>query len=361
MRSLFLGALGAVLLASAVAGPSPAATRCLPMQAAPGDFLKPKAAAGVAGVFASSFFELHDETGRVLNLSHGVDLSDHNRPDYDKLKACGATFAIIKLYPDNPRFNTAQIKALDRRQIAVIPYYYLEMPGPYKYFPEKFLSDEPLERIIADTTATGQADAQTFLNTYDQLFGADRSSSVAGLSGMVIALDVEEAIQTDTPAAKKARKGYPAPPKDPEAYYRYGQAYTAMVASWVKTILAARPDATILFYTYPDMYMTYLSAARPEDLLVIHGLPVWLAEYTDHGGDLKDTLNTYNLKGAQRLCLSSTAGNKCVVHQYTGRGSFAGSYVDLNRFFPVVKVRDGAGWQFVRKVEYVQPAPAPGH
>jgi hypothetical protein len=33
--------------------------------------------------------------------------------------------------------------------------------------------------------------------------------------------------------------------------------------------------------------------------------------------------------------------------------------VDLNRFFPVVKIRDGAGWQFVRKVEYAQPAPAP--
>jgi hypothetical protein len=332
---------------------------------APGSFPNPSATPGLAGVVAPGFLGLKDEKG-IYQVAHGVDLSDNNSPDYDKIKTCGADFAIIKLYPNNTKFNLAQIKALSQRQIAVVPYYYLSMPGTYKYFPEKFSSDEALESIVTDTTAIGRADAQAFLKSYTTLFGDKGSVTIAGLSGNIIALDVEEAFQTTTAAAAKARTGYPALNESaisPDAFDRYGQAYSAMVVSWVKTIQAAQPNTTILFYTYPAMYMTYLIAARPADFAVINGMPVWLAEYTVHGGDIDDA-STATREGAQQLCGSASAGNKCIIHQYTGRGAFGGAsakaYIDLNRFFPVNQVAVASGVQYVRKVAYVgaQPAPA---
>jgi hypothetical protein len=339
------------------------------MPIAPGTFPNPSATPGLAGVVAPGFLALQDDKG-VYSLTHGVDLSDNNSPDYDKLKSCGTNFAIIKLYPTNIKFNQAQIAALTQRQIVVVPYYYLAMPASYKYFPEKFSTDEALEGIITNTTAIGQADARAFLQSYTTLFGGTTGVNIAGLTGLVIALDVEEAIQTSTPAAVKARAGYPALQESAisaDELDRYGQAYSAMVVSWVTTIQAAHPDATILFYTNPDLYTTYLTAARPADFAVINGMPVWLAEYTEHGGDITDASNSTR-EGAQRLCLSASAGNKCVVHQYTGRGAFggtrAGAYIDLDRFFVVDRIPVASGVQFVRKIVYVggqtaTPAPAP--
>jgi hypothetical protein len=333
------------------------------MPLAPASLPNPSAKPGLAGVVAPGFLGLQD-TGGVYQLAHGVDLSDHNSPDYDKLKTCGADFAIIKLYPSNTKFNIAQINALSQRQIAVVPYYYLSMPASYKYFPEKFSSDEALEAIVADTTAIGQADAQAFLATYTALFDDKGSVNIAGLSGIVIALDVEEAFQTSTAAAVKARTGYPALSESAisaDEIDRYGQAYSAMVVSWVKTIQAAEPEATILFYTYPSLYSTYLVAARPADFAVINGMPVWLAEYTIHGGDIEDA-PAATREGAQQLCGSASAGNKCIIHQYTGRGAFGGTsataYIDLNRFFPVNKVPVASGVQYVRKIVYVGGQPA---
>jgi len=358
----------AFLAAMVAAGPVSAAS-CLPRSVAPGQFPNPRGG-GDVGIVATTFLDLKGPQG-VYKVAHGVDLSDNNRPNYDQLKFCGTDFAIIKLYPTRPGFNEDQIRELNQRNIEIVPYYYLEMPGKYKHFPELFDSDADLDQYIAEAQAVGQADATAFLQTYHRLFGANHAVNIGGLGGDVLALDVEEAFDTSSLAATKARGGYPplgASSITLDEYDRYGQTYSAMVASWVKTVQAGLPGVTILFYTYPSMYMTYLLPARLADYNVFHGLPIWLAEPTRHGGDLTDA-DAAVTKGARQLCFSTSGGNKCVIHQYTARGVFGvvqpsaktlTQHVDLNRFFSVDQIVDGVNRQYVRKVDYVTaPEPAP--
>ena len=118
------------------------------------------------------------------------------------------------------------------------------------------------------------------------------------------------------------------------------------------------PDAIIIFYTFPDIYTSYLQFARPDDNTVIHGLPVWLARTRGDGSDFDLDTN----KNLQRICLSSAGGNRCILHQYSHRALFGIDsakqsknkiqppyHIDVDRLFHVRSVMDQTGVQFVRE------------
>ncbi|WP_081087742.1 hypothetical protein [Burkholderia stagnalis] len=321
---------------------------CLPTLTAPGKFLNPPPWGNDQGPLIPGFLVL--PTGATgYSTVHGIDLSHHNFAyvSYDELKRCGASFAIVKM---DERFRSAA-NELHERGITVIPYYYLSTIQnsnfDYKRHPEIFstrsgesLSMDELTRLMEDGRSMGKTKAAEFVGAYRQHLDADHQRlRIAGMDGQIVALDVEEAFTVPSTAIQRRA---------------YGRFYAAMLAGWVLELRKSYPDIVLLFYTFPDMYDSYLVYALPEDHKIIHGMPVWIANTRPDGGDVD-----LSRKTIERLCKSASAGNRCIVHQYTHRGMFGvrtinatkkhpPDHVDVDRFFQVETVSDATGKQYVR-------------
>ena len=333
---------GAALLASVEAGAT-----CMPRETAPGAFRNQPRVWGTtdSGPIIDGFLDLRRDNG-LAEIEHGVDLSHHNTGVlYEQLRSCGATFAIVKM---DRRF-AAHRRALEAQSIQVIPYFYLSVVGPdgtnYRNVPSRFsngqaeLSREQVEALLTTARAIGAAKARQFLVDYGGHYPTARPLSLAGISGLFIALDVEETFGTR--------------PSTPLQRRYFGRFYAAMLTSWVTAVRREFADAVIIFYTFPAVYTDYLQYAYPSDNAVIHGMPVWLARTRGDGSDF----NLSSDRNLQRICLSSSGGNRCILHQYSHRATFGfppssaavPPHIDVNRLFMVRQVVDTAGTQYVRR------------
>ena len=332
----------ALTLAAAEAGAT-----CLPRDVAPGTFRNQPRVWGTtdSGPIIDGFLDLRRETG-LAEIEHGVDLSRHNAGVlYNELRTCGATFAIVKM---DRRFD-AHRRGLEAQSIQVIPYYYLSVVGPdgtnYRNQPARFSngaaepSREQIDALLATGRTMGAIKARRFLADYGRHYATPQPIALAGMNGRFIALDVEETFGTR--------------PSTPIQRRYFGRFYAAMLASWVTAVREAMPDAVIIFYTFPAVFTDYLQFAYPSENAVIHGMPVWLARTRGDGSDF----NLSSDRNLQRICQSSSGGNRCILHQYSHRATFGfppsravvPPHIDVNRLFVVRQVSDTAGTQYVRR------------
>lgn len=331
------------------------AADCLPRKTAPGIFEDvPRAWGNDSGPIVTGFLDFRSATDGSP-VEHGVDLSHNNDAVlYEELRRCGATFAIVKM--DNA--FTIHSAGLSAQGIDVIPYHYLSVyyqNTDYKRVPGLFSGPQGSDLQPADTarlhaiaTTMGRAKAQDFASDYRNRVPASRRMvDLAGMRGQIIALDVEETFPNtmkSTPIQKK----------------NFGRFYAAMLSAWVNETHEQFPDAIIVFYTFPDVFTSYLQYALSDDYATIHGLPVWLARTRADASDFDLTSS----KDLQRICTSTSAGNRCIIHQYTHRGVFGvrsapsariPNHIDLDRLFSVSQVRDSAGIQLYGEHQVHRP------
>ena len=284
----------------------------------------------------------------LASIVHGIDLSvNNNRILYSEVKRCGGEFAILKM---DSAFNTHRDK-LSPFGIHVIPYAYLSVVDStghdYKKAPEEFsnagnteLTDAQLSALMAKGREMGVVKSKTFVANYNALISSAQSTiDLAGLNGQFVAIDVEETFsRPSTPIQRTA----------------FGRFYAAMLSSWIEETKKSLPKVVVLFYTFPDVYTSYLQFAFPAENAIIHGMPIWLARTRPDGSDFNLTAD----KNLQRICLSSSGGNRCILHQYSHRATFPVSqspkttppgHIDVDRLFFVKTVADQQGTQIVRK------------
>ncbi|CAG9241757.1 conserved exported hypothetical protein [Burkholderia diffusa] len=295
------------------------------------------------GAILDGFVGLKDASG----LLYGIDLSSNNViNDYGRYSKCGAKFAFLRL---DGRYRT-HAAALAREQWATIPYVFMPIPG-----------DMRDEREYAVLTTDSKASIQEYLKEFERkgvesadtlpdLLEAQGLSDVphisfSGLSGRILALDVEQKLNNERTSASARRF--------------YGRFYARAICSWITRAKVHYPDIQVIIYSTPSVFGDYLNYAYPEDDDCLRGIPVWMARTTADGGDLvrqpgsKDVNDLYS----QRACLQP-GGNRCIVHQYTHRGVIGSvlpvtdprtPHVDLNRAFRVKVVRDARTSQYVRE------------
>jgi hypothetical protein len=301
-----------------------------------------------SGPIIKGFLDLRNPSGGILDIQHGVDLSHHNKQvNYSELSRCGADFAIIKM--DNHFINHFQ--QLNLHGIPVVPYHYLSVAAnnrlDYKKRPEIFsapngtaLSESALRNLLNIAEVMGREKAKFFVAEYlARMPEQNRTFSLAGLNGQIVAVDVEEYFNGKSTLVQRQA---------------FGRFYAAMLASWIREVRSRLFDIKIIFYTFPDIYTSYLQFALPDANAIINAMPVWLARTRATGEDF-DLKSEQNL---QRICWSNNVGNRCILHQYSHRGVFAvnsrpsqnpPAHIDVNRLFVAKEVANGVGQQIVRR------------
>jgi hypothetical protein len=322
---------------------------CLPRKIAPGQFLNSPTSWNKtdSGPILDGFLDLNID-GAPVPIVHGVDLSKYNNLIlYSVAKACGGDFAIVQM---DTGFS-AHLEQLRKVSLKVIPYGYLSVVDAsghdYKKYPAQFadLDQAAMDALKTKARAIGEAKADDFIFQYEkQVPDEIRAVDIAGLQGRFVVVDVEEVF---------------APGSYPETQRaNYGRFYGSLLAGWVARVQQKLPDVIIIFYTFPDVYASYLQYADPAENAVIHGMPIWLASTGADGGDFDLTCKNVRCKNLQRLCLSTSGGNRCIIHQYSHRATFPVGqvpkinpprHIDVDRLFYVKQVKDQAGIQFVRQ------------
>jgi hypothetical protein len=335
-----------------------------PREVAPGRYTNTPRAWGMdSGVIVRGFLDLRDHIG-VHDVTHGVDISHHNEVDYDNLHKCGAKFAVVKM---DTMFKSHS-EALQNRGITVVPYAYLGVPKQFRYWPERLSSDHEMNKLSTIFVERGKKEAAIFIERAREALGK-KLSYLPGMDKPVFVLDIEETLDTSTRSAAEWRKNNNLPviaetSIKADQRVRYAKLYSSMVVSWINKVQESFPETVVVFYTFPDMYSSYLIHANTEDYKRISSLPIWLANTRADGGEpawVECTTLDDNCKGVQRMCQSAAGGNKCILHQYTHRGLFGvrqknsdvPPHLDLDRLFPVNVLTTSAGIkQYVRDMKY---------
>lgn len=295
------------------------------------------------GAILDGFVGLKD----VAGLLYGIDLSSNNViKDYGQYSKCGAKFAFLRLDDGYRKHATA----LAGEQWTTIPYVFMPIPSSMRnanaYATLSTNSTASIEESLKKFAQKGIDSADSLPNLLQsQGLPGIPHISFAGLSGRIVALDVEQKLNDERTSASARRF--------------YGRFYARAICSWITRAKALYPDIQVIIYSTPSVFGDYLNYAYPEDDDCLRGVPVWMARTTADGGDLvrqpgsKDVNDLY----AQRACLQP-AGNRCIVHQYTHRGVIGSvlpvsdpktPHVDLNHAFRVKVVRDAKTAQYVRE------------
>ena len=292
------------------------------------------------------------DTGVVINgfvtlkpssdNKNGVDLSANNNPDYDMIKLCGAEFAFLRA--DN-RFGSHEA-ALKQRGVTTFPYFYFGIPKQLRtaktYNGLGVSNQDAIDALMVKFAAIGAGQAVDLEGNLAKLGMHEIPSvSFAGITGQIMAIDVEEKI-IDEGNSNKISRAY------------FGRFYARAVCSFLAKVREKHPGLKPVIYTTPSTFGDYLNYAYPQDDACLHGLPVWLARTTSDGGDLIQNTGSALDLYAQRLCLQS-GGNRCIVHQYSHRALLGqkpplkeAPHLDVDRLFLVKAVADGLNTQFVR-------------
>ncbi|WP_415770306.1 hypothetical protein [Pseudomonas sp. LB3P38] len=273
---------------------------------------------------------------------HGVDLSEYNNVRYDELRRCGATFAFVKMRANSIGGYQKHYQKLLAQTVVVVPYYFLDVPGAYQKNPKIFNKDNvsAYADLLEKGREIGRLQAAQFVKDLQTAHPENfPATNIAGLSGQMIALDVEDVFADTLKPTSLQRQAY-------------GGFYGAMVGSWIVEVRKTYPQLITFFYTFPAIFQDYLLYAEREDNKIIHGMPIWLANTRADASDID-----FSKKTIGRVCFSASGGNRCIVHQYTHRGVFASAdkqskgepnHIDLNRFFNSTTIVDGVGVQYIR-------------
>lgn len=284
----------------------------------------------------------------ISNISHGVDLSSNNILSYDNIVKCGGQFAFLRLDTSSSidQMYDKHRQALASHSWAIFPYAYFSVP-----------KDLRMSRKYAAITSSSTQDIAMYLQTFSQIGETAADGFVrriatlgipdvafSGMSGQILAVDVEEKLLDEAQSTALSR-----------AYY--GRFYAKALCTWLAEARRTYPQLEPVLYTTPSIFGDYLNYAFPDEQACLHGLPIWLARTTPDGGDVIRHSNQAIDMYAQRLC-NVSAGNRCIVHQYSHRGMIGGTnpldpsrfpHVDLDRIFVVKVVPDGANQQIVRQ------------
>jgi hypothetical protein len=288
----------------------PANSAC-PRHVSPGEFENPSAAwnGTDTGVVIDGFADLKAPDGGTLAVVHGVDLSQHNSVDYEKVKECGAQFSFLRV-DEQFVLHAERLRTLN---IEVIPYYFFPIPRELRtkalyQGQNEQMSKASLNRFEALANEAATAFTQTLLGVAPNGLAQVR---IAGLSGQLLALDVEQKLADELGSTTLQR-----------AYY--GRSYAHAVCTWIRAVQGANPNLIVSLYTTPSVFGEYLDKAFPDDHACLQGLPIWVARTTVDGGDVIRSSDSVVDREAQRLCLVS-GGHRCIIHQYSQRGTSRGA------------------------------------
>ncbi|RKR31167.1 hypothetical protein [Paraburkholderia sp. BL17N1] len=282
----------------------------------------------------------------VPELIHGIDLSSNNViKDYGKYSRCGAKFAFIRLDSAFTRHS----QALATQQWTTIPYVFMPIPTQMRHSASysRIHSDnsELIDRELNSFAEAGTANADELPDALQQVGLKEVPRiSFAGLSGRLIALDVEQKLDVENNAT---------------ARLYYGRFYARSICSWIAKTKLRYPDIIIIIYSTPSVFGDYLNFAYQQDDNCLRGIPIWMARTTRDGGDLIGVSGSKEVNDlySQRTCLQP-AGNRCIVHQYSHRGVVGAvlpvsdpstPHVDFDRAFPVKTIQDSKTTQYVRR------------
>jgi hypothetical protein len=145
------------------------------------------------------------------------------------------------------------------------------------------------------------------------------------------------------------------------------------VCSWIKTVTTKLPQTVPFLYTFPAVYGDYLQFAAPDVNACLGGMPVWVARTYGNGWEaIRETDPTHCTGSSlcntdrlvQKLC-EIQGGNRCVIHQYTHRGTAIAigrivphrppPHIDFDRFYTSKTVPTNAQTQYVRVEDAFKP------
>jgi len=315
----------------------------LPLQT--NEFLNPPQAWGTdSGVVVNAFVGLLDKQGKSVEVYPVVDLSASNTIQYDVLGRCKTAAAVVKLDDATTR-HVAKLGAL---KIPSIPYFFLKIPvalrTPNQYAGLNPSQGDKIQQLLDRFADIGRSAVKDFVAEIHKRHMDDTLAvRFSGADVRFIAVDVEQKLINER-LSKNAR-------------IYFGRFYARALCAWVNGVQENFPNVTVLLYTTPSTFGDYLNYALPTENDCLHGLPVWIARTTSDAGDVIRTSHSVIDKYSQRLCLQS-AGNRCILHQYSHRGVLWSSstaddphlpHIDLDRLFPLKIVPDSAGSQYVRQ------------
>jgi hypothetical protein len=308
-------------------------------------------------IVTEGFVDTRSPRGGIFNAVHGIDVAAGDNVNYSKFVECGGGFAIVRI--NHSITKKGQISgpidqefALHMREFAAhgisgIPYFYFSLPSSLKRLNDldRNFSNNEFDALRDKYFQFGQQSAQIFLSYVEELSGQTKDAAVpendiAGIRAKFVALDVEEVPVGSTSAADISGKNY-------------GRLYAAAVCAWVQSVRQRYPNFVPILYTFPAIYGEYLQYALPRDNACLQGLPVWIARTYGNGWEaIRDTNPSNCAKRNSSICATDRyvkltceiqAGNRCIIHQYTHRGTpFAlGStgkngfppHFDLDRFY----------------------------
>jgi hypothetical protein len=314
------------------------------------------------------FVDSQRPKGGIYQVAHGVDVSKGDGVNYSKLAECGGTFAVVRINhsitkkgqiagPIDEEFSS-HMRNFTRHNIIGIPYFFFSLPTSFKQLNKlnKRFSASELDAKKEEYANFGREAGKLFIQYVEELSKAPdlipiQRIPIAGLRAKFIALDVEE-----VPIGKST---------DVSAR-NYGKLYAAAVCQWIKTVRDRYPDLVPLLYTFPAIYGEYLQYALPADNACLQGLPVWISRTYWNGWEAirdidatdcdKKPVTCVTDRYVKLTCNVGRAGNRCIVHQYTHRGTaFAlgrkakyPPHFQLDRFYEARESRTNSTPQYVR-------------
>jgi hypothetical protein len=333
-----------------------------PRLTAPGQFDNPKDWGNDSGPVVSGFVDSKRPKGGLFDLIHGVDLDSYNAVDYSKIAACSGKFAIVRINNHAKSKDSldelfvANISGLAKEQIAAFPYYYFALPRGLKTITQfgNGLSDGDKARLRKEYEDAGSSAARSFISLMSQAKYNVPVVDIAGLRGQFVSVDVEERPLDENKANQTAR-----------AYY--ATFYETAICSWIKTVGAVQHQLIPILYTFPGIYGEYLQFADPDVNACLEGLPVWIARTYWSGWEAIRSADTAHCQGSRSVCVTDQyveklceiqGGNRCIIHQYTHRGTGIAigvtakngvpPHIDFDRFYTSKTVPNNVGTHYVR-------------
>jgi hypothetical protein len=314
------------------------------------------------GPIVNGFIDSKRPTGGLFDLVHGVDLDSYNAVDHAQIAGCGGKFAIVRINRHANGKDTLDtlfnknIDGLNAQNVSAFPYFFFNLPPDLKTI-AKFnnkLSAADEAQYRASYANAGSTAAQHFFDLLAQARYNVPSTNIAGLGGQFISVDVEQT-PTDAKQANNTAKAY------------YGTFYAQAVCSWIRAVARSQNQLIPVLYTFPAIYAEYLQFADADANACLEGLPVWIARTYPNGWEAIQQTDLAHCHGSVALCTTDRyvqklceiqGGNRCIIHQYTHRGTAIAigatgknkipPHVDMDRFYTSKTVPNGVGTQYVR-------------
>ena len=315
-----------------------------------------------SGPIVPGFVDTKRPAGSLFSVIHGVDLDSYNEVDHSQIVNCGGKFAIVRINQHSKGQDTldqlfsSNMAGLAKQQISAFPYFFFALPSELRKiskFKNKMSASDEAQYRKSYESAGVQA-AQHFLNLLATAKYNVQIDEISGLKGRFVAVDVEQT-PLDSGQANQTAARY------------YGTFYSAAVCSWIKSVTSELPQLLPVLYTFPAVYGDYLQLADEDAYACLQGLPVWVARTYGNGWEAIRETDPTHCTGHPSLCTTDRlvqklceiqSGNRCIIHQYTHRGTAIAigktskngipPHIDMDQFYTSKAVITTAGPQYVR-------------